>query len=136
MRPIIALSLVLFAASFVLAQHHHNQQQPSSDEYGSAPVTVTGYLRDTECLLKNPKAATADTDETRACLRACVRGGSPLGILTRQGELYTIFGKETPDLQLRSKLEPLTGHYVRATGWKVTRGGSQALVLKSIDLEK
>ena len=136
MQRIIALSLVLFGASFVLAQHHHDQQPASSDEYGSAPITVAGYLRDTECLLKNPKAATADTDETRACLRACVRAGSPLGILTREGELYTVFGKETPDLQLRSKLEPLTGQYVRATGWKVTRGGSKALVLKSIDLEK
>jgi hypothetical protein len=105
-------------------------------EYTGDPVTLTGYLRDTECLLKNPKAATADTDETRACLRACVRGGSPLGILTRQGDLYTLFGEETPDAQLRSKLEPFTGQYVRVTGWKVSRGGSQALVVKNIDLEK
>ena len=36
--------------------------------------------------------------------------------MTRQGELYTLFGEKTPDPALRSKLEPLTGHYVRVTG--------------------
>ena len=154
MQRFTAIFIVLLAGSFAYAQHHHNPQpssasQPStqalsgaskdnaqSSEYSADPVTVTGYLRDTECLLKNPKAREANTDETRACLRACVRGGAPLGVLTHQGELYTLLGQETPDAKLRSKLEPFAGHNVRVTGWKVVRGGSQAMVIKSIDLEK
>jgi hypothetical protein len=153
MQRIIAVFLVLLAGSFAYAQHHHDAPassdshqaaaQPSSAsqnnaqmEYTGDPITVTGYLRDTECLLKNPKAGEANTDETRACLRACYRGGSPLGVLTRDGQLYTLFGQETPDNALRSQLEPFAGHYVRVTGWKVVRGGSQALVIKSIGLEK
>src|SRR5947207_3161153 len=117
MQRIIAAFLVLLAGTFAYSQHHHDAQPssgsqhqhsaqassaPSKDnaqsstEYSGDPTTVTGYLRDAECLLKNPKAGEANTDETRACLRACVRGGAPLGLLSREGELYTLFGQETP----------------------------------------
>jgi hypothetical protein len=155
MQRTIAAFLVLLAGSFAYSQHHHGAPTSSATphhhdaqassaaaqynaqmEYAGDPMTVSGYLRDTECLLKNPKAGEANTEETRACLRACVRGGAPLGVLTREGELYTLFGQETPDVQLRSKLEPFAGHYVRVTGWKVIRGGSQGLVIKSVDPEK
>jgi hypothetical protein len=166
MHRIVAVFSILLAATFAYSQHQHHTQSSSGSqqqhdaqtssaqaqddaqsssaaaqnkaqtEYTGDSIAVTGYLRDTECLLKNPKAAEANTAETKACLRACVRGGAPLGILTRQGDLYTLFGEKTPDPALRSKLVPLTGHYVRVTGWKVVRGGSQGLVLKSIALEK
>ena len=153
MQRITVVFLILFAAGSAYPQHQHGPQpssqvqagaHPSSsmtrnsaeEGYRSDPVTVTGYLRDTECLLKNPKAGEANTDETRACLRACYRGGSPLGVLTRDGQLYTLLGQDTPDNSLRSKLEPLAGHYVRVTGWKVVRGGSQALIIKKVVLEK
>src|SRR5947207_3044676 len=99
MQRIVAVFLVLLAGTFAYSQHHHPAQtssDPQHDaqassaaapnnaqmEYPGDPTTVTGYLRDTECLLKNPKAGEANTEETRACLRACVRGGSPLGVLT------------------------------------------------------
>jgi hypothetical protein len=155
MQRNIAVFLVLLAGTFAYSQHHHDMQTPSGaqhqhdaqtsptaspnnpqSEYSGDPITVTGYLRDTECLLKNPKAGEANTAETKACLRACVHGGAPLGVLTREGDLYTLLGQETPDTKLRSKLEPFAGHYVRVTGWKVLRGGSQALVIKDIGPEK
>lgn len=153
MQRTIIVFTILLAGSFAYPQHHHDGQTSSNSqqkpqvssagaqnnaqmEYSGDPITLTGYLRDTECLLKNPKAGEANTDETRACLRACYRGGSPLGVLTRTGELYTLFGQETPDNALRTKLEPFAGHYVRVTGWKVARGGSQGLVIKNVELEK
>ena len=130
-QRIASLSLILLLALDGVAQKP-TAQSPTAN--GS--VTVIGYLRDTECLLKNQQAGEANTPVTQQCMRACFRGGSPLGILTRSRELYTILGEDTPDTKLRTRVAPYLGKYVRVTGIPLERGGTRAIEIKTIALDK
>ena len=133
--PLI-VAITFFWVAFTWAGQKPATTSPGGNDFPGEAITAEGYLRDTECLLKNPKAGEANTPETKACMRACYKGGSPLGILTRSGELYTLLGGETPDSKLRAKLAPLLGRYVKVIGTRVRRGGSQAIVIKSIAATK
>ena len=50
------------------------------------------------------------------CVLDCVKGGSPLAILTKDGDLYLPISDKMPDADQRQKLMPFVGKYVRASG--------------------
>jgi hypothetical protein len=94
-------------------------------------VTVKGYVLDSACAftkgLKKPISAD--------CAVACAKGGSPLVILTRAGEIYWPIADTTPSTEQNSKLLPFAGQNVTATGKSFTRGGSHALVLEHVEAQ-
>ena len=141
MRHIIFASVVAFFLSTALAQHTHqhtNDDQvmhthhPAGEADGT-PGTITGYVRDVACLLRNPKAGAATSALTQDCLRKCVRGGSPIGILTEEGFLYTAVSDVIPDTTVRNTMLPYAGKYVRATGRLFERGGMHAIAIEKIE---
>lgn len=66
------------------------------------------------------------------CLRECVRGGSPIAILTKGGQLYLPISDSMPDVDQRQKLMPFLGKYVRAKGTVFERNGTRAIVISEI----
>jgi hypothetical protein len=58
--------------------------------------------------------------------------GSPLVILTKDGELYLPISGEMPDSDQRQRLMPFLGKYVRATGTTYERKGTHAIVINDI----
>jgi hypothetical protein len=110
------------------AMHSHH---PTGDADGT-PGVITGYVRDFACLLRNPEAGIATTPMTQDCLTKCVRGGSPIGILTEEGLLYLPISHEIPDKSVRTQLLPYTGKYVRASGRLFERGGLHAIAIEEI----
>jgi len=66
------------------------------------------------------------------CLRACAKAGSPLVILTKDGELYFPISATMPDTDQRQKLMPFLGKYVQATGTVYERKGTRAIVINDI----
>jgi hypothetical protein len=116
---------------------HHSPQAQSSTvdaEYDGTPGVVTGYVRDVACLLRNPKAGAANTPETKACMRKCVAGGSPIGILTSDGILYTPISKTIPDVSVRKSMLPYVGTYVRADGKLFERRQLHAIAISHIEV--
>ena len=104
--------------------------------YGSgAPAegdrqTIEGLVRDISCPLQN-KAATAVKFNLQ-CARQCIKQGSPIIILSKDGEIYIPISDSMPDKSQRERLLPFLGKYVRATGHAFERGGSRAIALDTI----
>lgn len=139
---VLALAVLLLVISS-LAQHQHHQADKSKNdqmmhfhhptgESDGRPGAITGYVRDVACLLRNPHAGAATTPLTTDCLKKCVRDGSPLAILTEEGELYIPISDLVPDKSARAQLLPYAGKYVTAKGKLFERGGLHAISLSSI----
>jgi hypothetical protein len=103
---------------------------------GKAPAaeagrqTIEGLVRDISCPLQN-KAATAVKFNLK-CARECIAQGSPIIILSKDGEIYVPISDSMPDRSQRERLLPFVGKYVRVTGKVFQRGGSSAIALDTI----
>ncbi|HLV86525.1 MAG TPA: hypothetical protein VKV39_06070 [Candidatus Sulfotelmatobacter sp.] len=92
--------------------------------------TIEGLVRDVACPIQN-----LDNNPRRMgskCVRDCVRGGSPLVILTEDGQLYFPISGKMPDSDQRRVLMPYVGKYVRASGIVFERTGTRAIVITEI----
>jgi len=94
-------------------------------------ATIEGLVRDVACPVQNPEATA--THLSMKCLRACARKGSPLVILTKEGELYFPISAQMPDDGQRNKLRPFLGKYVRATGAVYERRGTHAIMIEQME---
>ncbi len=66
------------------------------------------------------------------CALGCVKAGSPLAILTKNGDLYLPISDKMPDYGQRQRLMPFVGKYVRASGTAFERNGTHAIVITEI----
>ena len=112
--------------------HATHQNQPT-DETDGTPGVITGYVRDIACLVQNPKAGAATTPVAKDCLKECVRGGSPLVILSEDGLLYVPISTETPDKSVHSQMLPYAGKYVKVSGKLFERGGLHSISIEKIE---
>jgi hypothetical protein len=91
-------------------------------------LSVKGYVLDSACAftknLKKPVSA--------QCAAACAKGGSPLVILSDDGNIYWPISDTKPSSGQNEKLLPFAGQKVTASGKVYQRGGSSALVLEKI----
>ena len=96
------------------------------------PATVKGYVLDSACAftkgLQKPISA--------ECATACAKAGSPLVILSDNGNIYWPIADSTPSSGQNDKLMPFAGQKVSATGKVFTRGGSTAIVIAKIEPQK
>ena len=92
--------------------------------------TVEGLVRDIACPIQN--LDNHPTDLSMKCVMDCVKGGSPLVILTKDGDLYLPISDEMPDAGEREKLMPFVGKYVRASGTVFERHGTHAIIIAEI----
>jgi len=132
----LACVLVGVAAGQSPSNHEHHRAQPHRStvdpEFDGAPGVVTGYVRDVACVLRNQKAAAANTPESIICMRKCIAGSSPIGILASDGTLYTPISSDIPDVSVRTRLLPYVGKYVRASGKLFERGQLHAIAITEI----
>ncbi|HEX7959415.1 MAG TPA: hypothetical protein VF493_05830 [Terriglobales bacterium] len=138
---LISMCAVILTVSIAVAQHDHahpsatdvmHTHHPTGDSDGT-PGVIVGYVRDVACLLRNSKAGAATTALTQDCMKKCVSGGSPIGILTEDGSLYTAISDLIPDKDVRSHMLPYVGKYVRASGRLFKRGGLDAISIEKIE---
>src|SRR5579862_2335053 len=113
---VVIFSLVLWA-----------QREKTKD---GPQVTVTGYVRDSGCVHRFHEVV---KPLPNGCLEACVRGGSPLVILTKKEEVYHPISAEMPDVDVREKLLPFAGKLVKVTGHVYSRGDSKAISVEQIE---
>jgi len=93
-------------------------------------TTIEGLVRDIACPIQNLDGNA--TYLSMKCVQDCLRGGSPLAILTKGGELYLPISDKMPDYSQKEKLMPFVGKYVRATGIAFERNGTHAIVITEI----
>ena len=108
-------------------------QQKTSMEGARAnrsEVTIEGLVRDIACPIQNLDGNA--THLSMKCALACVRAGSPVAILTKDGDLYMPISNKMPDYDQRQKLMPFVGKYVRVNGIAFERNGTHAIVITKI----
>lgn len=93
-------------------------------------ATIEGLVRDIACPIQNLEATA--TEFNLQCALDCAKRGSPLVILTKNGEMYTPISSTMPDTDQREKLMPLVGKYVRASGTVYERKGTHAIAISDI----
>ena len=110
----------------VTAQHTSME----SARANRSKVTIEGTVRDVACPIQNLDGKA--TSMSMKCVMDCVKGGSPIAILTKDGDLYLPISDKMPDYDQRGKLMPFVGKYVRATGIAFERNGTRAIVISEI----
>ena len=122
---LLACCAILLAAS---------QSPQTTDMAGSranvSKETIEGLVRDVACPIQN--LDNHATGMGRKCVEDCVKGGSPLVILTQDGRLYFPISAKMPDTDQRQELIPFVGKYVRASGIVFERTGTHAIVITEI----
>jgi hypothetical protein len=93
-------------------------------------ITIEGAVRDLACPIQNP-AGTATNFDLK-CTLDCVKHGSPIIILTKDGLIYFPISADMPDSDQREKLMPFVGKYVQATGPVFDRKGTRAIAIAQI----
>ena len=93
-------------------------------------ATIEGLVRDIACPIQNLDGNA--THLSMKCVLGCVKAGSPLVILTKDGDLYLPISDKMPDYDQRQKLMPFVGKYVRANGIVFERNGTRAIVITEI----
>ncbi len=93
-------------------------------------TTIVGYVRDSGCVHRFHEVV---KPLPNGCLEACVRAGSPLVILSKSEEVFHPVSDEMPDVDVRAKLLPFAGKYVKVTGKVYERGGSKAITVERIE---
>ncbi|HUB02176.1 MAG TPA: hypothetical protein VL983_05805 [Terriglobales bacterium] len=132
---------ILACCGIVLAASQPPQTQPQqtqipkiTDMAGSranvSNETIEGLLRDLACPIQN--LDNHATSMGAKCVQDCVRGGSPLVILTKDDRLYFPISAKMPDKDQRQVLMPFVGKYVRASGIVFERTGTHAIVITEI----
>ena len=124
--------LVCTSITVTLASPKPQANTPKKAEAASqeSKTTIEGLVRDIACPIQNLEATA--THLSMKCLVACARNGSPLVILTKDGELYLPISNKMPDTGQRQKLMPFLGKYVRASGTVYERKGTHAIMIDEI----
>jgi hypothetical protein len=124
MNAITRVTVVLLAAAATFAQGPTQKETPSA--------SIVGYVRDSGCVHRFHEVI---KPLPNGCVEACVRGGSPLVVLTKDEQVYHPISAEMPDVDVdvRQKLLPFVGKLVKITGHIYGRGGSNAISLEQIE---
>ena len=117
-------------ASIVAASQPQQKTSMEGSRAHASQATIEGLLRDIACPIQNLDSKA--TSLSIKCVRDCVRGGSPLVILTKEGDLYLPISDKMPDFDQRQKLMPFVGKYVQASGTVFERNGTRAIVIADI----
>ncbi len=97
------------------------------DPSGKA-VTISGEMLDMACYM----AHEGKGKKHAKCAGACVTGGAPLGLLTKDGRVYLVVGdheNEKPYLEAKA----LAGANAKITGTVFTRGGLTAVIVSKAE---
>jgi hypothetical protein len=128
-RSILFYAFVVAAVAVLLIGTALARQGTKMDPNAKS-VTIEGAVRDLACPIQNPAASA--TSFSLQCNLDCVKHGSPIIILTKDGLIYFPISRDMPDSDQREKMMPFVGKYVQATGPAFTRNGTHAIAITEI----
>jgi hypothetical protein len=117
-------------ASMMAAYQPPQKTSMEGSRANKSKATIEGLVRDIACPIQNLDGNA--THLSMECVLGCVRAGSPLAILTKDGDLYLPISDKMPDYDQRQKLMPFVGKYVRVNGIVFERNGTHAIVITEI----
>ena len=125
----LRFKLVLLTALVCLAMPTLILAVDDADSTAIGTLSVEGLVRDIACPLQNKKSTS--TSYSKDCITTCMKEGSPLGILTKDGDVYVPVTQSMPDMG-QNALKPFVGEHVKATGKVFLRNGTHAIEISEI----
>ncbi|MEK7389621.1 MAG: hypothetical protein AAB036_07980 [Elusimicrobiota bacterium] len=120
---VAVLAGLLTVSAAIAAEHKHEQSKAAAKT-----ASFSGELVDMACFMKHDGRGAKHA----SCAQMCVKGGAPLGVHTKEGQVYLLIndhGNEKPFAQ--AKL--LAGGNAIVTGEVVSRGGVQAIIVSKVE---
>jgi hypothetical protein len=128
-RILLSCFLACGVAATMAAPAEHKTSMEGA-RANRSDVTIEGLVRDIACPIQNLDGNA--THFSMKCVQDCVRAGSPLAIVTKDGELYLPISDKMPDYSQKKKLMPFLGKYVRVKGIAFERKGTYVIVITEI----
>lgn len=113
------------------APHLDRSNMPA--ELNGMAGSVTGYVRDIACPLRNHSKESAHPSDD-SCVKACAKAGAPLGIITADGMIYNVISHTMPETDERQRLLPYVAKTVRATGRLFEYNGARAIAIDKVEV--
>lgn len=130
MKRIPFFQAFLVTALAVLLMWPAFARQGTKMDPNAKTMTIEGAVRDLACPVQNPAGTAARL--SLKCTMDCVKHGSPIIMLTKDGEIYFPISADMPDSEQREKMMPFVGKYVQATGAVFERKGTRAIAITEI----
>lgn len=126
----LTLVAVLSTSFFPLAVNALPAEKPQMRE--GSPMTIVGDVYDSACYYTRK----LDKPISHECAVQCAAGGSPLVIVTKEGNVYLPIDNKMPALGQNKRLVKFGGMKVKVTGHVYDRNGSKAIVMDKVELVK
>lgn len=95
-------------------------------------ATIVGDVYDSACYFTRQ----LDKPISHECAVQCAAGGSPLVIVTSEGEVYWPVDSKMPAIGQNKKLVKFGGMKVKVSGQVYERKGSKAIVMETVEKAK
>jgi hypothetical protein len=102
----------------------------ASSRAGDPPAKITGEVIDVACYTDHG----AKGAKHQECATTCIKGGSPAGLLDKDGKVYVLAGKDHTSPV--PKIEKYIAQQVTITGKLNTKGGVNVLVIDDVEPAK
>lgn len=129
-RLLLICALVVSGAVSAISMPQAAAAKAADSQASPSQVTIEGLVRDIACPIQNHEATA--THYSKQCLLACARKGSPLIVLTKEGDIYIPVSARMPDVSQRKALMPYLGKYVEIRGTVYERRGVHAIAIEAI----
>jgi hypothetical protein len=118
------IKLALIVSMFAAPALAHEGRDHDAAKTAAKVQAVQGEMLDMACYMNNEEKGAKHAK----CAEMCVKGGSPLGLLTKDGKVYLLVNDhENEKAFAEAKL--LAGANATVTGKVVSRGGVQAIIV-------
>lgn len=118
----LSLGLICFSTSAATAQN----SMKNGDK-----VTIKGEVLDMACYM----ADEAHGKKHASCAENCVKGGAPMGVLDSDGNVYLLV-EDHKNKDPYAEMKNYAAQTVNVTGTYYDRGGTQGLVVESVEQTK
>ena len=116
-----------FKKSFFLLAIFLSAASAASFGQEKKATTISGEVLDMACY----SASGASGEGHKSCAASCIKGGSPMGLLTSDGKVYLIV--ENHDKKdAYAEAQKHAGEKITATGTLSERGGLKAIIVDEV----
>ena len=129
----VLVSMYLGTVCFSQSSGPHLNRSNMPAALNGVAGSVTGYVRDIACPLRNHSEESAHPSDD-VCVKACAKAGAPLGIITPNGIIFNVISHTMPETDERQRLLPYAAKTVRATGRVFEYNGAHAIAIDKIEV--
>jgi hypothetical protein len=122
------ITLALIVSMFAVPALAHEGHDHGAAKAAAQVQTVKGEMLDMACYMNGEEKGAKHAK----CAEMCVKGGSPLGLLTEDGKVYLLVNDHSKEKAF-ADAKLLAGGSASVTGKIVSRGGVQAIIVSKAE---